>query len=411
MVLIQINPTNFGCVVSINGSTYYLNRYTVNALNNLDTNNISSEFNFISNKIGERNFISLVKKIKKKYSYVKSFYSLCENNNWKLCSYIPTEISIETINICNAKCPWCYKKEYFNKGKQEIDVSIIKQIKDIASIYGTRLAYSGGEPLLFSNIYESLTYKNKEVYDVLLTNLSIDFDIDKLIKTEVDLIQVTINGPPWKNNEIMGINNSEEVLCRIDYLAENGITFATNTIITDVNIETIEELLEILSEYNKRFGDRYKYTRLVIALPNYTENIFIFRKQLISDFKKKVEKLRRKFPELNYEIPLEHGCNPLMYFEFDNRLICPAGCTQAEINIDGRIRPCNHYPEHVSSNKSVLNDNFINIWHTDPLFDSYRKGVDVSRCSGCEEKDNCIGKCIYMFDINSIHCNKYINRD
>lgn len=93
MVLIQINPTSFGCVVSINGSAYYLNRYTVNALNNLDTNNISSEFNFISNKIGTQIFIFMVKKIKNEYSFIKSFYSLFEKKNWKSCSYIPIEIS------------------------------------------------------------------------------------------------------------------------------------------------------------------------------------------------------------------------------------------------------------------------------------------------------------------------------
>ena len=160
--------------------------------------------------------------------------------------------------------------DHINKIKQmeTMDKETIYTLKDYAALHGIKFGVSGGEPLLHPDIYDILSYKKNLVYDTLITNLTANFDYQKLIQTKVDLIQVSIHGYGKTHDNILGIKDAYKTVRKQIIELNNYITFGTNTVITPTNIDSMEKLIQDFNNIQKETNKKFSYIRFVPVIPS-----------------------------------------------------------------------------------------------------------------------------------------------
>jgi len=106
---------------------------------------------------------------------------------------LPKEIILEITGKCNLRCQLCFNK----RDESEMPFGKIKNVIDECSDLSIKsIRFTGGEPLLHSNIEEILKYaKYKNLYVILNTNATfLDKRIKKLMKNYVDNILISMQG-------------------------------------------------------------------------------------------------------------------------------------------------------------------------------------------------------------------------
>jgi radical SAM protein with 4Fe4S-binding SPASM domain len=381
-----ITPTTYGLVFSNIDKKQQLKRIYLDneASFSLYNNNSEDVINLIESKgISTTGLKQRLDKIKEEK---KQCDDLSKKNCWNLFSLYPLQYSIQTLNYCNASCDFCYANIPNTKDRKIMDLSIIKKLKDYAALNGVKFGVSGGEPLFHPQIYEILSYRCDEVFDTLITNLTPKFDYDTLIKTKVDLIQVSIHGYDNIHNNTIGIKNAYNLIFnRMKALLQN-VNVATNTVITPLNIESIQSLVEDLSNLQQKQKRNLTYVRFVPVVPSGTGiEKYDVKESFINKVRDLLIKIQNEYKEINFEIPMLHS-NPYEYFFKDKKWICPAGSTVAVIRIDGHIIPCNQFLDtSVCSINTIFDKNFKEIWLNDPLFSDMRKGITSNHEISCSE--------------------------
>jgi len=385
-----ITPTTYGSVLTHITDTQHFERIY---LDNEATTKLCSE-----------DYSCILKEIKKKniavdnFSDYKHFFcneknqcdTLAHNNNWILFSYNPLQFSVQTINYCNAHCDFCYANAPNASNRKIMNFSLIKTLKDYAANNGVKFGVSGGEPLLHPSIYEILSYRNEDVFDTLITNLTAPVDLDKLIRTKVDLIQISLHGYDTIHNNIIKIDGAyEKIFERIKYLFPS-VNLGTNTVITPNNIESIPQLIQDLSDIQKECNNTFTYVRFVPVVPSGAGiDTYTVKQNFFDDVEHLLRSLKSEYDDLNFEIPLIHA-NPYEYKKIGDRWMCPAGSTVAVIRLDGRIVPCNQFLDTTfSSTQKITDSSFQQIWLHDSLFSKFRQGMVATKHKNCEE-------CLYL---------------
>jgi radical SAM protein with 4Fe4S-binding SPASM domain len=381
-----VSPTTYGLVFSNIDKKQQLRRVYLDneASFSLNSNNSEDIINLIESKginiAGLKHHIDKIEKEKRQCD------ELSKKNYWNLFSLYPLQYSVQTLNYCNAKCDFCYANVPNTKDRKILDLSTIYKLKDYAAVNGVKFGVSGGEPLLHPQIYEILKYRCDEVYDTLITNLTPKYDFEDLLKTKVDLIQVSIHGYKSIHDNTIGIKNAYNLIfTRMKSLLQN-VNLATNTVITPSNIESINSMVEDLSNLQKKQERNLTYVRFVPVVPSGTGlEKYGIKESFLDSVRGLLISLQRKYKEINFEIPMLHS-NPYEYFIKDNKWICPAGSTVAVIRIDGHVIPCNQFLDtSVCSLNTIFDKNFQEIWLNDPLFSDMRKGIASNHEMSCSE--------------------------
>lgn len=114
----------------------------------------------------------------------------------------PYILKVESTNICNLRCPFCLDRDRdsFKKGRGfgRMSLNQFKKIVDILGPYTLRInLYGSGEPVLFPEIYDMISYaSSKNIAVAISANLS-NFDkknIDDLINCGLEHLIVSCHG-------------------------------------------------------------------------------------------------------------------------------------------------------------------------------------------------------------------------
>lgn len=111
----------------------------------------------------------------------------------------PYVLIIDTINICNLKCPLCPTGiDLPGRPKGRMDFSLFKKIIDILGDYAlTLVLYNWGEPLLNKEIYPMIEYaKQRSIKTIVSSNLNIlnEKDAETLVKSGLDRLIISLDG-------------------------------------------------------------------------------------------------------------------------------------------------------------------------------------------------------------------------
>jgi radical SAM protein with 4Fe4S-binding SPASM domain len=153
---------------------------------------------------------------------------------------------------CNFRCKYCYAdcgsitnsraKSYLSKHEYQ---AIIDKIKDFGFV---EIVFTGGEPLLNSDVFDMASYaKEKELSCGLLTNGSLisKYDVEKFkifnyVKISFDSAEREIN------DQLRGKGSYDKIINAIKILKSNDINVDIGTVITKYNKDSLEDLITYL---------------------------------------------------------------------------------------------------------------------------------------------------------------------
>ena len=130
----------------------------------------------------------------------------------------PESIGIHLTKRCNLRCEMCFlwanrenPSDVLRRYKaEEMDFTRWKKIIDEVSFYKPSIGLSGGEPLLYESVLDVIKYiKQKKMYCSLNTNgMLLSKFAEQLVKTKMDMIRISIDGPPDIHDQIRGVKGS-----------------------------------------------------------------------------------------------------------------------------------------------------------------------------------------------------------
>lgn len=152
---------------------------------------------------------------------------------------------------CNQKCKFCYRKHC-----KDNTLSQNKKIFDnLSQIKIDKITFSGGEPLMYEELFElvdyirsknsnivlSITTNGKKIDDTILNKIIKKFD---WITFSIDSLNETINEEIGRGQE-----HSEKII-QLLKKCNNKIKIKINTVASKYNINDLEDIYKTISRYN-----------------------------------------------------------------------------------------------------------------------------------------------------------------
>lgn len=297
-------------------------------------------------------FIRDIKFLSKKIIPNFIFQKLKEKKINSLLEF-PESFSIETVNICNAKCWFCPQPDHTrSKGYMEIDVfkKIIDEISQNKNKVKSIALFMDGEPSLHKKLIDFLVYaKSKKIKNIYLSS-NMEFFNEKLIESIFA-------------NKVDG--TLKYVIASLDGLSEK--THSSNRIGVDSKKAYFNT--ELLISKRKKYKSFYPWVfpRMLINETNHHEEFDFY-----NFWKDKADKVLRtemhnwggqideKKIFQNEEKPFSSVC----YFPF----------SQIFIQIDGKVRICCLDVDGKNIYGDLNKNSIKEIWNNQD-FESLRKNL------------------------------------
>lgn len=306
---------------------------------------------------------------------------------------------------CNLKCIYCYYDSNSSRPvRQEapLDVwaNIIRQIYVInpAAI----ITISGGEPFLSGNLFPILNvlhelhmktriYTNgTKIKDEEITQLMM-YDNIEYIQISLDSV---VNEENFKTRTVYPAKVME-TLCR---LKENGLPLLISCTVTEVNVDSIQLLVDYCSEHDFK----YRFVKYFPTAGRASENISSYRVEEL----KLADKIGHLEGNDNHNVNISKG-----YSRLKKRTVCGLG-KMLSVSESAKLYPCNH----LYIDKFIMGDAAI-----EPVLDIIERSHDIFRavpvdtmnpCKKCALRYLCGGSCRATayhekgrLDVNTSDCN------
>lgn len=211
-------------------------------------------------------------------------------NSRKMCWWITEK--------CNENCEYCFRSlSSINNFTYEDHMKILKRI---ISFDTDQITWSGGEALLVPHAISLMKYaKEHGIYNKITTNgkLLTSKKIEE-IKPYIDLVALSIDSLQDETNKALGrgIEHRKTVIDRIKHLMNEGIKVDINTVVTNKNIDDLDEMGKFFRE--NPISGKWK---LMTFFPVREKALTNKDKLEISDeeFLEKVNFLIKKYPDVN----------------------------------------------------------------------------------------------------------------
>lgn len=194
------------------------------------------------------------------YSDLKPFYhfdrmkSLAEGKR-----VAPIYVRIKPTNVCNQKCNYCAyadKQSYDNRNVSHnisIPWNIMQGLLEELNEIGVKaLTFSGGgEPLCYSNIYDTFSLAEKYKFDcsIITNGQALSGDIVKLVK-DFKWVRVSFDSSKYDTYEkIRNVNTFGRVVDNISNFASvknNDCTLGINCVVTKDNYMEIYDICKLV---------------------------------------------------------------------------------------------------------------------------------------------------------------------
>ena len=324
----------------------------------------------------------------------------------------------ELTDKCNLNCVHC-GSNCNSKRNNFLDINIIKKTLDeVSKMYDSKrimVCLTGGEPLLYDDIYEVMNYSKKKKYLVGITSNGTLVDnhvAEKLVKSGLDSIAISIDGLKDTHDNLRQCKGVfEKAFDGIRSLKKAGIEPNVTTVINKNSFGEIESL------YNLMKNENINSWRIINVEPigraRASKELLLDKNEILKLFDFIKEK---RFNE-NNDIDVTYGCSHFVTFKYekfvrDFYFQCLAGTQVASIAANGDIVACldiERRNDLVQGN--IYKDSFIDVWEN--KYETFRKDwSDNSKlCNSCEYKKVCMGDSAHTWDYDNdapMYCIKNI---
>jgi len=297
-------------------------------------------------------------------------------------------------NRCNLNCPFCSRNAKITNNQDLQPQIIYKSIESVIKYHKPIvIGITGGEPLLYPNLFEVL--KNVGKYEIpirLSTNATLlTYDIAKEIsRLEVEQVNISLEGPTKGVHDIIrGEGSFEKTLKGINQLKKFKIPFFIKTTISKQNYKYVSETLKLSIKLG---AVGYAVSR-TIPIGRASDN---WKKFKVSweNYKNAIQQclpIAKKY-KINFLIddPLKSLIDPSIVTYIKNKYNsfnkvwggCRAGVKILYVMCNGDIIPCPALPITIGN---VYKDNLYSVWNKSGILNKLREKENIKgECSNCK---------------------------
>lgn len=267
---------------------------------------------------------------------------------------------------CNINCKYCY-----NKGVSigEIDSERWKGVlQEIYRSDVTTLTITGGEPLLRTDVIESLDKSNFDSVTFGTNGLLLNEQNVYMLKEKVDHVALSIDSLDSEIHDInRGRGTHEKVIAAAELLSEAGVSWHANMVITNTNLHSISEM----NQYVKSLGGERLSSSIEIC------NGLLDAEKYLGFLKSS------PFYWESDRYPITRGS------------ICGLGKSTGAIGPDGCLYPCHFFMLPEFRGDAVYKAGLKNAWEeSDPLREIREIDFNnIETCRSCTYFGICKGGC------------------
>lgn len=172
-----------------------------------------------------------------------------------------TTIDFHVTSHCNQECPYCWGPQDFdNEADTPTAVEIVRKIHSFGA---KRIVFTGGDPLLRSDIGLLIRLAKQLGLEVALstTGDELTYGLLRGYGRWIDLISLPLDGPSEEiSSRTKKPGHFEDILRDLDMLIEfPSIDVKLATPVTRYNIESVPAIVELLDEHASRMQNRIFY--------------------------------------------------------------------------------------------------------------------------------------------------------
>lgn len=301
----------------------------------------------------------------------------------------------ELTGACNQCCRFCYN--HWRDGRSPIPApdpakarKTLKKLLSQASVGS--LSFSGGEPLLLSNVHDLVLrarFKSCKVHVLTNGTLLSDDALENFIQLGVGAIQIPLlSADPAVHDHLTGVPGSHgKALDALRRAGAAGVGVAV-LVVTRVNVPGLEETLSLIGDCGVRTVMVNRFNIGGNGIRNVRE--LVPDRQMLQDAFATVEAFASTHPAIKF---VSGVCTPLCLLDTAPYLhIRFTSCsTDLEgrpitVNYDGDVRFCNHSPRVLGNIYErpigeILTDPEINAWYSS-VPEECGKCALLKRCAG-----------------------------
>jgi len=352
----------------------------------------------------------------------------------------PKWIVFQLVEKCNLRCKMCYQwgdtGSYLDFEKENLKIlsyDVIKDIVESCEPVKPYIGLYGGEPFMHPAIFDIIRLlKEKGIKMYVDTNGTLNEKYaEQIIDAGVDLLWVSLDGPPEINDRQRGNGVYKRVIRGIDKLHEMKVAkgrenprLGISLTVTPINYRNINQLffdnidlskignisIELQNfstaqehqEYAAILNEEFHLNTTAPIAKGLVQDPLIFSDMdtafLTAQLAELKAECQRRSINFNSSLKTLEPSNFKSYFEGnwnemdDKKHHCSFPLTYAEITAKGDVVVCHTFYDHILGN--VYNTSFMDIWHGEKLRElrKYLRKQLLPICTAC---------CRYYYNPNS----------
>ena len=306
----------------------------------------------------------------------------------------PRWLLAELTYACPLQCPYCSNPLNYAHINDELSTedwkSVLKQSREMGAV---QLGFSGGEPLLRSDLTELVQYSHQLGYYSNLITSGYSMDEAKIIalkKAGLDHIQISLQASSQELNDyIAGTESFEQKKTVAKLVKKHGYPMVLCVVLHRANIHQMKDILEMAIELEADFVELANTQYYGWA--HHNRDQLMPTQQQLNDAEliaNQYQASQKGKMKIYYVVPDYYEGRP-------KACMNGWGTTFLTIAPDGLALPCHSARQLPNFNCPNVKDHSIhNIWNESKAFNYFRgDGWMKEPCRSCEEKDKDFGGC------------------
>lgn len=293
---------------------------------------------------------------------------------------LPEQIQVELTTRCPLRCPQCF----CDLTGQDIDKEILFSfLQKAAWLKIPYISFSGGEPLVYPHLTESIKYSSDlGLYTALATSgAGLDRDyLEKIMNAGLSELFISLNGSTEKINS-RSRDGYDETILAMKLLKNTDTPYFINWVAREDNVDDLPDLASFCRDHGARG---------IIILVLKPDSKSDMKECLRNDSFLKIADFLRVHDHSTIRIQAE-SCFSAMHSHLagnkpESLAGCEAGRTVMSLNADGSFSPCRHIPFREKY------EGIRDYWYDSKILDEIRKAITNlgEPCSNCKFGPTCI---------------------
>jgi len=320
--------------------------------------------------------------------------------------YTPIRVYFDLTFACNLRCRTCYNQS----GKASPDELTNEQTKKALS--GLRrdnvldVRFSGGEITQRHDWFDILSEAKKLGFAVSMNTNGVYDDnsiIPKMAELDLEQITFSVDGDRELHDYIRGSGNYDRVVDSMSKLHKLGATLRINTIISKNSINSIENMLELASNYADEIN--FFFFRPIGRARGLMHVIATYED--LQRFNEKLERLKPEYSHINIlhkeKVIETNSISNNVHNHVGLYVGATDGFTRFNILQNGDLC-AGGYASYIDKDLvlgNIVTEGYtlINVWQNSEKLNAFREKSKrlVERCNNCEERaERCGGEGIEM---------------